>query len=96
MTDIRELYSDQQLRQGVTCPCCDKHFKINRKRLNRTMLQYLVALYKRRHEGWIKASRLRIQATAESSVDAPSKEIQTGDYKILALWGLADIKLDPP
>lgn len=95
MPDIRSLFTSEELRQGVLCPCCEKHFKINRKKFNRTMLQYLVALYRRRGGDWIKASRIRIQARQESSVNAPSKEIQTGDYKILPVWGLAEIKHDP-
>lgn len=92
---IRFLYSEEQLRKGVMCPCCDKQFKINRKKFNRTMLQYLEALYEFKNDGWIKASRIRIQAREDSSVGAPSKEIQTGDYKILPVWGLAEIKYNP-
>lgn len=89
--NIHTLYTDQQIRKGVMCPCCEKNFKINSKKFNRTMLQYLEALSDHQHEGFIKASRLSIKARAESSVDAPSKEIRTGDYKMLLIWGLADV-----
>lgn len=92
--DIRSLHTPEELRKGVLCPCCQKHFKVNRKKLNRTMLQYLVQLYHRRDDGWIKASRIRIQAREDSS-QGISKEIQTGDYKILPLWGLAEVKANP-
>lgn len=87
------------IRGGVDCPHCERYLKVNRKRLNHTMMQYLLYLYSHRNEadGWVQASRVRIQAATvevdEGEVtDQKDKDtVQTGDYKILAVWGLVEL-----
>jgi hypothetical protein len=78
-----------ELRKGVCCPECDRPVKINRKKINHCMMQYLVELYKRhKDDGWVQASRVRIKATPKPGDEI--REVQTGDYKMLVTWGLAE------
>jgi hypothetical protein len=82
-----------QLRRGVDCVGCGRLIKLNRKRLNRTMMQYLYALYTLRASGWIQASRIRIAARA---VPGAINQIQTGDYAVLTVWGLTELWVGKP
>jgi hypothetical protein len=88
---ISQQFQFSQLRKGIECPTCERFIKINRKKLNKTMLQYLVALFHEhgnKDSGWVKASRIRIKAETDL-IDGLS--VQTGDYKILALWSLVEL-----
>jgi len=78
------------MQKGVDCECCGRFIKINRKRLNATMMQYLDKLYERRNEGWFLISRVRIKAKGAANLPGEEKETQTGDYAILGHWGLAE------
>lgn len=95
--DIRSIYTEKELRKGLKCPCCDKNFKVSRRKINLTMLQYLKAIYyemNNKNDGWVKASRIRIHAKADSSGET-DKKIQTGDYKRLSIWGLVEVRPNP-
>ncbi len=78
------------LRKGINCPTCARYLKVNNKRLNHTMMQYLMLLYEHRNAagGWVEASRMRIKT--KSDVTRKKDKAQTGDYAILPLWGLAE------
>jgi len=84
-----------EIRRGVDCSHCERYLKVNRKRLNHTMMQYLLHLYRHRNvgDGWVQASRVRIAAAPSPTVEDAEQEdtVQTGDYKILAVWGLAEL-----
>lgn len=81
----------QHLRKGSNCKSCGRFIKVNRKKLNRTMLQYLFKMYlvHSLNDGWLEASRVRIRAKSDPS--RKENELQSGDYKILRLWGLAEL-----
>ncbi len=84
----------ETLRRGVDCPHCQRFLKVNRKRLNHTMMQYLFHLYSARTigDGWVQASRVRIQASVDPTTEIDQEStVQTGDYRILTLWGLAEL-----
>jgi hypothetical protein len=91
VTPIFIKHSQDDLRKGVDCGECGRFVKVNRKRLNHTMLQYLTLLYgweKQKPGEYIQGSRLRIHAVTNKE-EHPL--VQTGDYKILAVWGLVEI-----
>lgn len=78
------------LRQGINCPTCCRFMKVNNKRLNHTMMQYLFILYASHSDGdgWVEASWMRIHT--KHDMTRTEDKAQTGDYKILHLWGLAE------
>lgn len=91
-----ELYGIawDKLRQGVDARVT-RFVKVNRKKLSRAHMQYLVKLYNARYEqdGWLKISRKRIVAKRSSEQDVEvDPDVQTGDYALLRVWGLAEFR----
>jgi hypothetical protein len=98
----------EDMRRGVVCRECERDYKINKKKLNITMMQYLKKLYAARTKDglYILASRMTIRAkrgkvaVVDSQVvstvplSTGEKEgIRSGDYIILSsIWGLVDVK----
>jgi hypothetical protein len=82
-----------RLRAGVMAHV-PRYVKVNRKCLSRANMQYLEQLYDERNNpqaGWVKVSRRRIKAKLNASDEVPMEgEVQTGDYALLILWGLAE------
>lgn len=82
--------SFETLRKGLTCESCLRFVKLAKKTLNYTVMQHLDLLYDhalKTTDDYLPASRMRIKAATHTE-DIPTT--QTGDYRILVLWGFAE------
>ncbi len=70
----------RETQDGVTCPCCGQFAKVYRRKLNRTMAQALILIYRhaRGSDEWIHIPTLLVRSTL------------LGDAAKLAYWGLLE------
>lgn len=83
LRQAREKYFSN-LREGATCPCCDRYGKIYKRKLNSSMARSLIAFYVRdraQPRKWVHALRL-LQPLLPGS----------GDYAKLSKWDLLEEK----
>jgi hypothetical protein len=82
IADARETFRNG-LSGGVTCPCCDRHAQIYKRKLNSAMAISLIWLVKycRTGEQWAHFPSL-----------APAALVRTNQLSTLKLWGLIERK----
>lgn len=73
--DEASEYVRAGLDEGVTCPCCSQFCKIYRRKIYRSMAEWLL---------WI----VREFEAARSWIDIRDSAVRGGDYAKLGLWGL--------
>ena len=76
-----QIYVEEGLEEGVTCPCCGQHAKKYRRTLNKAMIQFLdwlVTAYLQQSGGWLHVN------------DGPIIQNRRGggDFAKLQHWGM--------
>ena len=77
LSEARAFVSDR-LDDGLTCPCCDQHAQVYRRRINRGQAESLIRLYAlcaQSPNGWVHVSVLGARSREEGK---------------LAHWGLVE------
>ncbi len=76
------FFEEAEQRGGTTCPVCDQHGEVYKRKLNNGMAAVLVLLYRVRASGFTHVQTL-INATFEPKVAASVR----GDFAKLRYWG---------
>ena len=92
-TDLESAkkWVQENLRQGVQCPCCGKLAKVYKRKLNATMAYALVRIYMyfkaNPSEPWLHVPEFLVRVKGDSTIAG-------GDVAKLRYWGLLDAKSD--
>lgn len=85
--EAAKLWVQQNLRDGVTCPCCKQYCRMYRRKLNSTMALALILIYqffkKNPHAGWLHVAAFLVKVKRDSSIAG-------GDVVKLRYWGLIE------
>lgn len=73
----------ENLRDGTTCPCCDRYAKMYKRNLNSAMAATLIGMYK----AWMRDPGSWIHMISVHNFGLPSR-----DYGTLEHWGLTEAK----
>ena len=81
------LWVQANIRDGVSCPCCNQYCRIYKRKLNSTMALALVLIYqhfkKNPHHTWLHVPAFLVQVKRDSTIAG-------GDAAKLRYWGLIE------
>ncbi len=85
--EAAKLFVQQNLRNGVSCPCCNQYCKLYKRKLNATMALALVMIYthfkQHPHHTWLHVSAFLVKVKHDSTIAG-------GDVVKLRYWGLLE------
>jgi len=79
---VRQAFKSK-LRDGTTCPCCDRFAKIYKRKLSAHLARCLILFHKEAGVDWFHVIRL-----------LSKKGVAYADYNLLKHWGLIEPKGD--
>lgn len=89
-----KTHLDQNIREGVNCPCCGQFVKLYRRPINSSMAWTLVLIY-RYYKDRLLDEWLHVETYMKGLPGIPASLVG-GDFSKLRYWGILEAKYDTP